>query len=398
VVVVAILRSSEAVFWRLVYEGSSAESAAVVARLSVTHGRKRVRQAGGVIPQHVLRESSGRYLDQMDRAVIMVARRQGLSMREIGRLVGRSPSTISRELRRNRRFPRRYDARIAQVWADRRAPRPQPMKLALDPRLHEFVQTRLDMKWSPEQVSSALKTEFPAEERMRLSPETIYRSIYVQARGSLKRELEAKLRTGRTLRKPRRQAAADGRGQYRISDMVMISERPAEVADRAVPGHWEGDLIVGKDSGSQIGTLVERSTRYCLLVALPASREADVVAAALIETIKTLPAELVKSLTWDQGIEMAAHKKVTVATGVEIYFCDPHSPWQRGSNENTNGLLRQYFPKGTDLSLHTPEHLAFVARELNGRPRKTLEWKSPAQALDELLSRPAKEPGVATTT
>ena len=327
----------------------------------------------------------------------MVAREQGLSVRAIGRLIGRSASTVSRELRRNRPFPHRYDARTAQVRADRRLARPQPSKLGSDPRLHEFVQTGLDMKWSPEQISNALRHQFPDEERMRVSHETIYRSLYVQARGSLKRELEAKLRTGRTLRKPRKQRSADGRGQFRISDMVMISERPAEAGDRAVPGHWEGDLIVGKDNGSQIGTLVERSTRYCLLVPLPESREADVVAGALIEAISTLPAELVKSLTWDQGIEMAAHKNVTIATGTKIYFCDPHSPWQRGSNENTNGLLRQYFPKGTDLSIHTRDHLAFVARELNGRPRKTLDWKTPAQALNELLST-SQQPGVATTT
>ncbi len=233
---------------------------------------------------------------------------------------------------------------------------------------------------------------------MRVSHETIYRSLFIQARGSLKREVEAKLRTGRTLRKPHKRAAADGRGKNRIANMLMISERPADVDDRAVPGHWEGDLIIGEYNGSQIGTLVERATRYVMLVHLPTSRDADVMAAALIETIQTLPSELMKTLTWDQGIEMAGHQNVTVATDADIYFCDPHSPWQRGSNENTNGLLRQYFPKGTDLSVHSKEHLEFVARELNGRPRKTLAWKTPAQAMDELLSNLHEQPGVATTT
>jgi len=230
-----------------------------------------------------------------------------------------------------------------------------------------------------------------------VSHETIYRSIYVQARGSLKREVEAQLRTGRTLRKPRKQNAGDGRGKHRIPDMLLISERPAEVADRAIPGHWEGDLIIGEDGASQIGTLVERTTRAVMLVHLPGTREADVVAAALTEVIKTLPSELAKTLTWDQGIEMARHPDVTIATDVKIYFCHPHSPWERGSNENTNGLLRQYFPKGTDLSVHTAEHLAFVARELNGRPRKTLGWKTPAEAIDKLLLGQHKT-GVATTT
>jgi transposase, IS30 family len=259
------------------------------------------------------------------------------------------------------------------------------------------VQTRLDWKWSPEQISNQLKLDFPAEEVMRVSPETIYRSIFVQARGTLRRDIEVKLRTGRTIRKPRKQTALNGSSRGRMPGMVMLSERPAEVADRAVPGHWEGDLIVGSRNASQIGTLVERSTRYCMLVHLPGTKEAPVVADALIATIKTLPAELMKSLTWDQGLEMASHQRVTIATDVAIYFCDPHSPWQRGSNENTNGLLRQYFPKGTDLSQHTAEHLAFVARELNGRPRKTLGWKTPAQAFEELLLATQREPGVATT-
>jgi IS30 family transposase len=360
-----------------------------------------------VIPRHLLDDLSGRYLDPVERAVIMVAHREKQSVRQIAVLVGRNPSTVSRELRRNRvstgvqsgtRYFKAYDARSAQLKAETRSSRPQASKLARSPVLHEYVQTRLDQKWSPEQISNTLKVDFPDEEEMRVSHESIYRALFVQARGSLKREVEAKLRTGRTLRKPRKQASADGRGKNRIADMVLISDRPAEVADRAVPGHWEGDLIVGKDNGSQIGTLVERSTRFVMLVHLPASREADVMAAALTGVIKTMPSQMAKTLTWDQGIEMAEHATVKFDTDIDIYFCDPHSPWQRGSNENTNGLLRQYFPKGTDLSIHSVEHLAFVARELNGRPRKTLGWKSPAQAMDELLWAAQQQTGVATTT
>jgi transposase, IS30 family len=289
-----------------------------------------------------------------------------------------------------------YDARSAQLKAERRSSRPQPSKLAQDPVLHEYVQTRLDQKWSPEQISNTLKVDFPDDERMRVSHETIYRSVFVQARGSLKREVEAKLRTGRTLRKPRKQAAADGRGKNRIADMVLISERPAEVDDRAVPGHWEGDLIIGKDNGSQIGTLVERTTRYVMLVHLPGSREADIMASALTEVIKTLPTEMAKTLTWDQGIEMAGHASVHLDTDIDIYFCDPHSPWQRGSNENTNGLLRQYFPKGTDLSRWSAEELDAVAHALNTRPRKTLGWKTPAEAFNEHLLL-LQQAGVAST-
>lgn len=396
-------RVSRVAFWRAVSEGSSVDVAASSAGAATNTGRRWMREAGGVIPRHLLDDVSLRYLTPVERAVIMVARRGGKSVREIARMLDRSPSTVSRELARNRvsagkQYLRAYDARSAQLRAESRLARPQPSKLSLDPFLHDYVQTRLDQKWSPEQISNTLKTEFPGQERMRVSHETIYRALFVQARGSLKREVEAKLRTGRTLRKPRKQTAADGRGQHRIPDMLLISERPAEVEDRAVPGHWEGDLIIGEDGLSQIGTLVERATRYVMLVHLPGTRTADVMAAALTKVIQTLPSELSKSLTWDQGIEMAKHTDVTLATDIDIYFCDPHSPWQRGSNENTNGLLRQYFPKGTDLSTHTAEHLAFVARELNGRPRKTLGWKSPAQAMEALLSKAPEQTGVATTT
>jgi IS30 family transposase len=267
-----------------------------------------------------------------------------------------------------------------------RARRPKPAKLAVNGELREWVQARLELRWSPEQVSAALKREFPGRAEMRVSAETIYQSIYVQGRGALRRELAARLRTGRALRKPRR-AGQERRG--RIPGMVSISERPAEAADRAVPGHWEGDLIEGAGGKSQIGTLVERSTRFTMLVPLPGGKTAPAVAAALVPVIAGLPGALRRSLAWDQGAEMAAHRKIAVAADCEVYFCDPHSPWQRGSNENTNGLLRQYFPKGTVMP-SDPQRLQAVADELNGRPRKTLGWRTPAEAMAELLdSQPA---------
>jgi len=394
-----VFRVARAVFWEQVRAGSSMEAAAAAAGFSKEHGRGVLRQCGGMMPQHFMRPLSGRFLSPLERVTIAVAHSQKLSTRKIAALVGRSPSTVSRELSRNR-LPsdKRYDARLAQFRSERRGLRPQPSKLAKNPVLHEWVQQRLNWRWSPEQISNVLRRDFPTQESMRVSHETIYRALFVQARGSLKRDLEVKLRTGRTLRQPRKQRASDGRVVNRISEMVMISERPAEAADRAVPGHWEGDLIVGTRNGSQIGTLVERSTRFVMLVHLPGTRGPDTVAAALIDTIRTMPAQLARSLTWDQGMELAGHRQITMATDMPIYFCDPRSPWQRGSNENTNGLLRQYFPKGTDLSTHTAEHLEFVARELNGRPRKTLDWKTPAQALDELLLAPQQKPGAATTT
>ncbi|WP_374193835.1 IS30 family transposase [Glaciihabitans sp. dw_435] len=358
------------------------------------------------MPSHLLRPLSGRYLGPVERVMIQSNAAVGMSVRASAAVLGRSPSTVSRELLRGRRLNgidaaggqryQPYNAVMAQARAERRGLRPQAGKLSLRPELRRYVQKQLNKKWSPEQISKSLVVEFPSEELMRVSHETIYHSIYLQTRGSLKKELVVKLRTGRTLRKSHRGDDRNSRGVKRIPGMVNIAERPAEVDDRAVPGHWEGDLIVGTVNGSQIGTLVERTTRYCMLVHLPGTRSADVMAEALIATMKTLPAELAKTLTWDQGIEMAKHATVSMATDMEIYFCDPHSPWQRGSNENTNGLLRQYFPKGTDLSVHSKEHLEFVARELNGRPRKTLGWKSPAQAFSELLLG-VQQTGVATT-
>ena len=244
------------------------------------------------------------------------------------------------------------------------------------------MQGKLGKKWSPEEISARLAVEFPGRAEMRVSHETIYQSIYVQGRGALRRELAKSLRTGRALRRPRR---SEGERRGKIPGMVNISERPAGAADRAVPGHWEGDLLIGAAGRSAIGTLVERTTRFTMLVPLPAGRDAAAVADALIPVIAGLPDAVRRSLTWDQGWEMRAHAQIAVGADVEIFFCDPHAPWQRGSNENTNGLLRQYFPKGTSLAGHSPAHLAAVADELNGRPRKTLGWKTPAEALAEVL-------------
>jgi transposase, IS30 family len=319
-----------------------------------------------------------------EREEIALGVAEGRSLRQIAAGLGRPPSTVSREVARNG-VRGRYRALAAQAQADFRARRPKIAKLAGNDRLREWVQARLEERWSPEQVSVMLEAEFPGDPQMRVSHETIYQSIYVQGRGALRRELAACLRTGRALRKPRRK---DGERRGRIKDMVSISERPAEVADRAVPGHWEGDLIVGTGH-SAIGTLVERSTRFVLLLHLPRRHDAASVAQAMTEAMAGLPAALRRSLTWDQGHEMASHRQISMATDLEIYFCDPHSPWQRGSNENTNGLLRQYFPKGTNLARHSREHLDTVAAQLNSRPRKTLGWKTPAQALDEVLASAA---------
>ena len=278
---------------------------------------------------------------------------------------------------------------MAQQRTEARARRPKAGKLARCPALCEQVQALLTKKFSPEQIVGLLATTYPDRPEMQVSHETIYKALYVQGRGELRRELTACLRTGRALRRPRGRArAGDGRG--RIPGMVNISERPAEVADRAVPGHWEGDLILGKDGKSQIGTLVERSTGFVQLLHLPDSRHPGVVAAAMTTMITALPEVLRRSVTWDQGKEMSAHQRISVDAGIDIYFCDPHSPWQRGSNENTNGLLRQYFPKGTDLSVHSADHLAEVAAELNERPRKRFNWDNPTNRVNQLLSHPTE--------
>ena len=324
-----------------------------------------------------------RFLTLTDREQIADLHREGASLREIGRRLGRTASTIKREVDTYsvRGVYRPHQAHRA--WATSRS-RPKASKLAAAGPLRDYVSGKLALQWSPEQICHSLIIDHPDEKAMRVSTETIYQAIYVQARGGLRREVADALRTGRTHRKPYR--APEQRTSRFADEMVMISERPAEVADRAVPGHWEGDLIVGTGSASAIVTLVERSTRYVLLGHLPGGHTAEEVRDVLVPLVGSLPEHLRGSLTWDQGCEMAAHKQFTVATDVPVYFCDPHSPWQRGSNENTNGLLRQYFPKGTDLSVHSAEDLELVAQRLNGRPRKTLGWKTPAERLRDLLT------------
>lgn len=331
---------------------------------------------------------SSRYLSESERIQIADGRRQGWGVRKIAAALGRSPSSISRELVRNG-HPRTGDYRphAAHFRAMSRLPRPKRGKIAGNPALQDYIQAKLDLRWSPEQIVRMLRRAFPDRPEMHVVHETIYLALYVQGRGELRRELHRALRTGRARRKPRRQAQ---QRQPRYKDpMVMISDRPAEVEDRAVPGHWEGDLIIGRNHKSAIGTLVERTTRYVMLLHLPNDHTAETVRDALTTAVETLPAHLRRSLTWDQGSEMNTHRAFTVATGVPVYFCDPASPWQRGSNENTNGLLRQYFPKGTDLSAHTPEDLARVAHELNTRPRKTLDWDTPAERLARLIDTAA---------
>ena len=324
-----------------------------------------------------------RFLSLQERERIADLRNKGVGVREMARELGRPASTISRELARNSLDDGKYYPYAAQRAATARRPRPKDSKLVTHTRLRKYVKKKLLRRWSPEQISNKLIKRFPHDPEMRVSPETIYQALYFQARGGLKREVQAALRTGRTRRKPHKDPQ---QRQSRFADpMVMISDRPPEVEDRAVPGHWEGDLITGANNQSAIGTLVERTTRYVMLVHLPGDHAAETVRDGLIATMSTLPEHLRGSLTWDQGSEMASHKTFTIATDMQVYFCDPGSPWQRGSNENTNGLLRQYFPKGTDLSVYGPADLEHVAQELNGRPRKTLDWDTPAERLRDLL-------------
>ncbi len=360
-------------------------------------------------PLSLQEPTRGRFLGIHDREKIHAGVNQGLSVTAIAASIDRHPSTVCRELKRNMRhdYTRRpgspgsprtrdwdYSPHIAQKRADANSARPKPAKLAGNDRLREEVQDRLEQEHSPEQISARLRVDFPDDPEMQVSHETIYQSLFVQGRGALRRDLTTRLRTGRALRKPRRR---QGERRGRIPNMVNISERPPEVADRAVPGHWEGDLIVGKDSGSAIGTLVERTTRFTMLLHLPGDHGAAAVQEAMVAAMSRLPETLKKTLTWDQGIEMSNHVQIAAATDLDIYFCDPHSPWQRPTNENTNGLLRQYFPKGTDLSVYQPDYLEHVARKLNNRPRKTLDWKTPAEALDALLSDPSDpRPGFRT--
>jgi IS30 family transposase len=314
-----------------------------------------------------------------DREEITLGLHAGESFTAIAARLGKAVSTVSREVAANG-GPDGYRAWRAHQRAREQARRPKGCKLAR-PELAAQVTSWLHEWWSPVQISRRLRIEFPDDPMMHVSHETIYQALYVQGRGELRRELARCLRTGRAKRRPR---GRDGRSGH-IKDMVMISERPAEAEDRAVPGHWEGDLIIGKDCKSAVGTLLERTTRYVLLLHLP-GRDARLAGQAMREATGTLPAELARSITWDQGIEMSRHAGFTIATGIPACFCDPHAPWQRGSNENTNGLLRQYLPKSTDLSVHSAEDLARIARSLNSRPRKTLEFMTPSEKLTELLA------------
>ena len=397
-------------FWLQIRGGMVRDEAALSVGLDGATGHVWFRQAGGVTPPHLLHPRGRRYLSIAEREDILAGVERGDSIRLIAKSLGRAPSTVLRELRRNmwhqlyrgggrprgrqRSRPWTYRPSLAQVRADAKARRPKPAKLSTQLELRRLVQAKLLLKLSPKQIAVELRQEFPRQIEMQVSHETIYQSIYVQGRGALRRELAAHLRTGRALRKPRRKAN-ERRG--RIPDMVNISQRPAEVEDRAVPGHWEGDLLMGRNNKSAIGTLVERSTRFVMLLHLPNGHSASQVEQAIVAATQKLPEFIWKSLTWDQGSEMRNHLRVQVATGLQVYFCDPASPWQRGSNENTNGLLRQYFPKATDLSQHDAEHLDFVAAQMNRRPRETLGWIRPAQALGRLLSTESDTPGVAST-
>jgi transposase, IS30 family len=383
-------------FWVGVRAGVGVAEAAVAAGVSETVARRWFRECGGVMPRVGLWSvgRSGR-LSLAEREEISCRRAAGEGVREIARGLARAPSTISRELARGTvRARTGYRASVAQALADRRAARPKVARLARHVRLREQVQQQLLAHHSPEQISRRLVVDFGDDAEMRVSHEAIYQALYVQGRGALRRDLTGCLRTGRAVRKPHRPTT--GRGN-RIPGMVNISERPADVEDRAVPGHWEGDLITGTDNQSAIGTLVERATGYLLLLHLPAGHTAVQLQDAMVEAMSRLPTTLRRTLTWDQGREMANHIQIAAATDLDIYFCDPHSPWQRGSNENTNGLLRQYFPKGTDLSGYHRDYLTFVATELNQRPRKRHNWRTPAEALDQLLSNPQQPPGVAST-
>ncbi len=434
-------------FWQAIAAGQTSEEAALEAGVSAPVGVRWYRSAGGMPPTHLAPSAKpkiGRYLTFSEREDIAIELAKGSGIRSIAHKLGRSPSTISREVRRNavtRGGSFDYRASAAQWHSDRAARRPKPSKLTTNAALRTYVEERLASKvanvkgvkfsgpdvvwkgrravhrqsrrwstaWSPEQIAHRLRLDYPEDPTMRISHEAIYQALYIQGRGALRRELTACLRSGRALRIPRERAR--GRKSF-ITNAVMISERPAGIADRAVPGHWEGDLIVGLES-SAIGTLVERSTRFTMLLHLPraegyqrgqsikngpplAGRGAEAVREAIVRSIKDLPEQLRQSLTWDQGTEMAQHVRLHIDTGLQIYFCDPQSPWQRGTNENTNGLLRQYFPKGTDLSRHSRDELDAVAHVVNTRPRKTLDWKTPAEALDRFLCESHKN-NVATT-
>jgi IS30 family transposase len=432
-------------FWRLIATGITTVEASAGVGVSWPVGARWFRHAGGMPPLS-LADPTARYLSFAEREEIALLRAQGAGVREIARQLGRDPGTISRELRRNaatRSGKQDYRALVAQWKAQQAAKRPKSAKLASNDKLRRYVQERLagqvrradgtivvgpkapawkglnkphrqDRRWatawSPEQISNRLKVDFPDDGSMRISHEAIYQALYIEGRGALKRELVACLRTGRALRAPRERSRNKPQGH--VTADVVISERPAEAADRAVPGHWEGDLIIGTGR-SAIGTIVERSSRSTILVHLPrlegwgekppvrngpslGGSGAIAMNKALTASMARLPAQLRKTLTWDRGKELSGHAQFALNTGTRVFFADPHSPWQRPTNENTNGLLRQYFPKGTDLSRWSAEDLEAVALAINNRPRKTLDWKTPAEVFDERL-RSLQQPGVAST-
>lgn len=385
-------REHERRFWQGIRAGLSVDEAASGAGASWSWGRRIFVRLGGVNPTKTTDPLDRRYLRFEEREEIMRLQASGLGVRAIAREIGRDPSTISRELKRAVGV-RGYRAGMAQTHADRGRRGPRAAKLATNLRLRREVQSRLERHDSPEQIAGRLRIDFPDEPEMWVSAETIYQSLYIQARGGLKRELTAYLRTGRVMRKPRR---TPGHRRTRIPDMVMISERPADVEDRAVPGHWEGDLIMGSTaSDSSVGTLVERTTGFVMLLHLPDGHGTLAVQEALVAKMLTLDDHLRLSLTWDQGREMTSHAEIAKATGLNIYFCDPHSPWQRGTNENTNGLLRQYLPKGSDLSFYGPGMLDNIAAELNSRPRKRHGFRTPAEVLEDILAKATTTHGVA---
>lgn len=432
-------------FWRLIGSGMTTAEAAEGVSVSVPVGSRWFRHAGGMTPLSLV-EPTGRYLSFAEREEIALLKAQDKGVREIARTISRDPGTISRELRRNaatRSGKRVYRAVVAQWKAQQAAKRPKPAKLVGNERLREYVQDRLagnvrrpdgtvvpgpktppwkglnkphrqdrrwSTAWSPEQIAHRLKVDYPDDESMRISHEAIYQSLFIEGRGALKRELVRCLRTGRALREPR--ARSQNKPQGHVTADVVLSERPAEAGDRAVPGHWEGDLIIGTGR-SAIGTLVERSSRATLLVHLPrlegwgeqpavkngpslGGYGAVAMNAALTASMTKLPEQLRKTLTWDRGKELSAHARFALDTGTQVFFADPHSPWQRPTNENTNGLLRQYFPKGTDLSRWSADDLEAVAHTLNNRPRKILGWKTPAEIFEEQL-RSLSQAGVAST-
>jgi IS30 family transposase len=438
-------REVEREFWQVIATGVTTEQAAVEVGVAPAVGCRWFRHGGGMPPLEPA-ALSGRYLSFAEREEIAILRARGAGVREIARQLERAPSTISRELRRNaatRGGKLDYRASVAQWKAELVARRPKDAKLATNDRLRDYVQERLSgsvvdeqgrpigpdgsvrkgrakphrgdrrwvQGWSPEQIARRLPVDFPDDPTMRISHETIYQALYVESRGALKRELVTCLRTGRALRAPR--ARARRQAWAHVTPEVLISERPAEIEDRAVPGHWEGDLLIGLHR-SAVGTLVERTTRFTVLVHLPreagygtvprtkngpalSGYGAESMKTALADTMSTLPEQLRRSLTWDRGKELSQHVAFKVETGIPVFFADPQSPWQRGTNENTNGLLRQYFPKGTDISRWSSDDVAAVAAALNSRPRKVLGWRTPAEALDELL-RSDPQAGVASTT